>query len=248
MRVSFAILALAVLLAPGASRAADEPKPAVSPEMLKELRSTQELRQQAEADPAAAEKPTVESHLAKGDAQRASGDHPRALWSFLLAHRLDREDPRPISRIAALHLSREPERAEVIFRQLLHEHGEDGLVRTGLGLALIARGQWREAVVELRSAVEQEEGLAAAHNALGVALDHEKQTEAARWHYRRATELQPRSHEPWNNLGVSLLAGGELAEAAVAFVLAQALLEKFGGDSIGHLDAAVERYRAEIAR
>jgi hypothetical protein len=39
-----------------------------------------------------------------------------------------------------------------------------------------------------------------------------------------------------------------IAEAAVAFVLAQALMEKFGGDSIGHLDAAVERYRAEISR
>ena len=34
----------------------------------------------------------------------------------------------------------------------------------------------------------------------------------------------------------------------MAFVLAQALLEKFGGDSMGHLDAAVEHYRAEIAR
>ena len=35
-----------------------------------------------------------------------------------------------------------------------------------------------------------------------------------------------------------------VAEAVVAFVLAQALMEKFGGDSIAHLDAAVERYRA----
>jgi chorismate synthase len=43
-------------------------------------------------------------------------------------------------------------------------------------------------------------------------------------------------------------AAAVVAEAAVAFVLAQALMEKFGGDSIDHLDAAVERYRAEIAR
>jgi chorismate synthase len=42
-------------------------------------------------------------------------------------------------------------------------------------------------------------------------------------------------------------AAAVVAEAAVAFVLAQALLEKFGGDSIAHLDAAVERYRVEIA-
>ncbi len=42
-------------------------------------------------------------------------------------------------------------------------------------------------------------------------------------------------------------AAAVVAEAAVAFVLAQALLEKFGGDSIAHLDAAVERYRVEIS-
>ena len=42
-------------------------------------------------------------------------------------------------------------------------------------------------------------------------------------------------------------AAAVVGEAAVAFVLAQALLEKFGGDSIDH-DAAVERYRAEVGR
>jgi len=42
-------------------------------------------------------------------------------------------------------------------------------------------------------------------------------------------------------------AAAVVAEAAVAFVLAQALVEKFGGDSLEHLEAAVERYRAELA-
>lgn len=43
-------------------------------------------------------------------------------------------------------------------------------------------------------------------------------------------------------------AAAVVGEAAVAFTLAQALLEKFGGDSIAHLDEAVARYRAEIGR
>ncbi len=42
-------------------------------------------------------------------------------------------------------------------------------------------------------------------------------------------------------------AAAVVGEAEVAFVLARALLEKFGGDSIEALDAAVERYRAGIA-
>jgi chorismate synthase len=43
-------------------------------------------------------------------------------------------------------------------------------------------------------------------------------------------------------------AAAVVAEAAVAFVLAQALVEKFGGDTLAHLEAAVERYRLELAR
>ncbi|MFP5452431.1 MAG: chorismate synthase [Thermoleophilia bacterium] len=42
-------------------------------------------------------------------------------------------------------------------------------------------------------------------------------------------------------------AAAVVAEAAVAFTLAQAVIDKFGGDSIAHLDGAVARYRAEIA-
>ena len=42
-------------------------------------------------------------------------------------------------------------------------------------------------------------------------------------------------------------AAAVVAEAAVAFVLAQAMVEKFGGDSLEHLEAAVDRYRAELA-
>ncbi|MGE4029301.1 MAG: chorismate synthase [Thermoleophilia bacterium] len=42
-------------------------------------------------------------------------------------------------------------------------------------------------------------------------------------------------------------AAAVVGEAALAFVLAQALLDKFGGDSVAHLDAAVERYRVEIS-
>jgi len=45
----------------------------------------------------------------------------------------------------------------------------------------------------------------------------------------------------------AVAAAGVVGEAAVAFVLAQALTEKFGGDTLDQLAAAVERYRSEIA-
>lgn len=42
-------------------------------------------------------------------------------------------------------------------------------------------------------------------------------------------------------------AAAVVGEAEVAFVLAQALVEKFGGDSIAQLDSAVGRYREQLA-
>ena len=43
-------------------------------------------------------------------------------------------------------------------------------------------------------------------------------------------------------------AAAVIGEAVIAFVLAQALIDKFGGDSIASLDAAVDRYRAVLAQ
>src|SRR5262245_58349538 len=125
MRASLALVALVSMLAAGHARAGDDSAPAVNAELLKEMRAAQEQRQHATAiAPDASPPATLESHLAKGDAQREEGDHARALWSYLLAHRLDREDPRPIERIGTLHLSKDPERAEAIFRELLHRQGD----------------------------------------------------------------------------------------------------------------------------
>ena len=214
LRASLRWLACLSLLLALPAEAGDEPAAA---ERLEELRASQARERATELVPAAAEPARLEEHLARGDAQREKGDHPRALWAYLLAHRLDRSDPRPIARIGTLHLTREPERAEAIFRELVHREGDSAIARTGLGLALLARSAWSEAVVELTRAIDEDEALAAAHNALGVALDQLERAEDARTHYRRAAELQPRGHEPLNNLGVSLLAGGAYAEAAAAF-------------------------------
>jgi len=227
MRALLAIVVLVSLTAAGHARAGNDSAPAVNAELLKQMQDTQVKRETAaEVAPDSTPPPTVESLLARGDGDRAKGEHARALWSYLLAHKLDHKDPRPLERIGTLHLSREPERAEAIFRQLLSSDGESAVACTGLGLALIARGAWSDAVVELRRSVDLDDSLAATHNALGVALDHLKQTEAARWHYVRASELQPGSYEPYNNLGVSRLTSGDYEGAVEAFEQASRLQEK----------------------
>jgi len=249
--VAFATLLLpagAALLVPGPALAGDD-APAVNADLLKQMREAQDERNRAISEaPDELEPVSIESHLEKGDGLRAKGDHPRALWSYLMAHRLDRRDPRPIGRIATLHLAREPDRAEAIFRELVHREGDSAIARTGLGLALIARGAWGEAVVELRKAADDDEALAATHNALGVALDHLKQSEAARWHYRRAAQLQPQSHEPLNNLGVSLLTAGDFAGASEAFEAAVRIEKRDAAvwNNLGLALGRLERYDAAL--
>jgi Flp pilus assembly protein TadD len=238
----------AALLVPGPAWAGDD-APAVNAELLKQMRKAQAERNQSMAEaPEEPEPASIESHLQKGDALRSKGDHPRALWSYLMGHKLDRRDPRPIGRIPTLHLAREPDRAEAIFRELIHREDDSAIARTGLGLALIARGAWGDAVVELRKAADDDEALAATHNALGVALDHLKQSEAARWHYRRAAQLQPRSHEPLNNLGVSLLTSGDFVGASEAFEAAVRIENRDAAvwNNLGVALGRLERYGAAL--
>ena len=70
MRAWLAI-ALVSMLTAGSAHAGNDSAPAVNAELLKEMRSSQEQRQEAAAvAPDAGEPATVESHLAKGDVAR----------------------------------------------------------------------------------------------------------------------------------------------------------------------------------
>lgn len=61
-----------------------------------------------------------------------------------------------------------------------------------------------------------------------------------------ATKEPRKAHKERSDI-CAVPAAAVVGEAAVASVLAQALLEKFGGDTIDQVAAAVERYRADIA-
>jgi Flp pilus assembly protein TadD len=184
--------------------------------LLEQMREIQAERQTADRAGAVQSEPTLEQRLSEGDRLRQSGDLPRALWAYLRAHAMDREDPRPRARIGAVHLQIDPQGAEDAFRDLVQSTNGSAAARTGLGLALIARQQWAPAIVELRAALDEDDELAVAHDALGVALERTGDVAGARESYRRATSLQPRSYEALNNLGVSYLRTGEFAAAAEA--------------------------------
>ena len=226
----------------------DDPRAA-----LQQAAEAQEIRKQrlrAEADFAPDEpKPqTVEDRLRKGDALRRDGAYAAAMWAYLQAYEMDRDDPGPTSRMASLHLMVEPDRAESIFRALVETHPESGAAHTGLGLALIARQDWVEAREVLTRAVRINPRFAVAFSALGVALDRLDQPIKAREAYLRATALKPEYYEALNNLGVSYLTTEEFeaAEKALRKASVHQTRDPAVFNNLGLALGRMERYGAAL--
>jgi Flp pilus assembly protein TadD len=182
----------------------------------------QQLRAAAEPVPDEPQPQTVEERLRRGDALRTDGAYAAAMWAYIQAHEQDLNRPEPIARMASLHLTVDPGRAESIFRQLTETHPGSAAAHTGLGLVLIERGDWLRARDVLARSVELDPRSAAAYSALGVSLDRLGRYADAREAYTRATALRPRYYEALNNLGVSYLSTEEFSAAEK--VLQQAAL------------------------
>lgn len=230
-----------------------DPGSEVQAEILKQIVREQEARRELQGAPFEEPPPeTVASYLNEGDRLRESDDAARALWVYLKAHELDSSDPRPLLRIAGLHLGAEPERALAIFSHLARRNDGSAAPLTGLGLAHVAQGDGAAAEKVLRRAVDLNPDFPAARNALGIVLEQRGAHDEARKHFVRAIALQPSSYEPLNNLGASYLATRDNARALRALQRA-ALLEARDpavfnnmGVALGRLgrfDEALEAFR-----
>lgn len=97
---------------------------------------------------------------------------------------------------------------------------ESARIAYDLGITAFDRGESREALRDLLSAVRMDPQLAEAHNALGL-LYHGMGKEAeALVHYEEATRLRPKFSEAFNNKGILLLDMGRYDEAIAAFEVA----------------------------
>ena len=222
---AFIAVALASLgcATPGIGKS--DPASEVQAEILKQIVREQKARRDLQGTRFEEPPPqTVASYLNEGDSLRDAGDAARSLWIYLKAHELDRSDPRPLLRIAGLHLGAEPERAVAIFSHLARQNDGSAAPLTGLGLAYVAQGDGAAAERVLRRAIDLDPDFPAARNALGIVLEQRAAHDEARDHFARAIALQPSSYEPLNNLGASYLATRDNARALQALERA-ALLE-----------------------
>jgi Flp pilus assembly protein TadD len=160
---------------------------------------------------------SVEEILRDADMMTRAGQIDQAVVGYIDALQADPKSPIPRARIANLQLSRDPERAEALFREIIASQPDAAVAYAGLGLALLARNRPEEAEEPLRRALELDPTLANAHTSLSVVYDLQGRSEEARQHALRARELNPRDATAANNLGVSYLLSGEFVEAERSF-------------------------------
>ena len=165
----------------------------------------------AAMDPKPAPRKTVEERLLAG------GHEAQAVWNYAQAHREDPTNPTPRARIGFVEVSRDPQRAEALFAEIVRDHPDSAEAHAGLGLARFAQDRLEPAREALERAVELDPDSASALYWLAVVYDLLDRPEHARELAERAHALSPKDARIVNNLGVSYLVAGEFEKAEQAF-------------------------------
>ena len=170
-----------------------------------------------ETGPIAVEPLSFEEEIELADKLRNSGQHPEAAWHYVRGLQLDQTSPVPRQRLGYMQLSRDVDRAERIFGDLVDEHPEMSSGHLGLGLAQIASGKQAAARTSLESVLEIDSGSAMAHMGLGMLDDKQGAHADAVSHYQSARKRNPGQYQIENNLGMSYLISGHFEQAEEAF-------------------------------
>lgn len=186
------------------------------PDPAHDLAAARRARAAAE-EPGPPKRLTVEERLAEADRLLAEGRGGKAAWGYVQALRQDPANPTPRARIGFMEVSRDPERAEAIFAEIVAQHPESAEAHAGLGLARFAQNRIGPARASLERAVELDPDSPSALYWLAVVYDLQGGHERARELAERAHALSPRDARIVNNLGVSYLTGGEFEKAEEAF-------------------------------
>ena len=168
-------------------------------------------------DPEPPKRKTVEERLAEADRLLADGRGGEAVWRYAQAARQEPKNPTPRARIGFVEVSRDPERAEAIFAEIVRDHPDSAEAHAGLGLARFAQDRLDPARASLERAVELDPDSASALYWLAVVCDLQGEHERARELDERALTLSPKDARIVNNLGVSYLTNQEFEKAEQAF-------------------------------
>jgi Flp pilus assembly protein TadD len=178
----------------------------------------------AEAEGASDEdEPTFEEKLESAQRSHKSGDTNQALRLYFDAFRLDPDDKRSHEGIAYLQLGHQPERAEVVFLEIIETDPTSTMAHVGMGLAKLAQDDPEGAVPYLERSIELSPDSAEAHDSLAIALQKLERFDEALIHSQRAHEFAPLDADVANNLGYSHLLVDDPVLAEATFRKAIAL-------------------------
>ena len=100
-----------------------------------------------------------------------------------------------------------------LYQHAISVQPNDDIAHNNLGMMLLRRGRYREAIPQLLTSVRLDPGFANTHQALGLAYAAIGEEPAARMHLRAAIDLSPDLIDSYLRLAESLRRGGDAAGA-----------------------------------
>ena len=147
--------------------------------------------------------------------------------------------------------------SEALFRHALAVTDDNALAETDLGLAVLGKGRFDEAVGHLQAAVRLKPSAAEVHNNLGTAYLNKKQYDEAIGQFQAAISLKPSHVKAHANLGLAFLDKNNFDGAISEFQETVNLQPDFDGAQVnlgvallkkGLTDEAISQFQEAINR
>jgi Tfp pilus assembly protein PilF len=164
---------------------------------------------------------SVEDAIARADQALGGRDMDLALYMYVRAYDLDKENVYALQRIGEIHDARGNARlASMAFNAALRYDPANAIVLQSLGLIYLHAKRHDEAESLLQRAIAEDPSLWRSHSGIGILADMRGEHQQAIESHDAALAVNPNDVSLRNNRGYSLYLAGEYAEAAEDFTTA----------------------------
>ena len=190
---------------------------------------------------------SVEEAIARADHALVKGDMDLALYMYVRAYDLEKDNVHALARIGEIHKSRNNTKlATVSFTGVLSIDPKHTGALQSLGLIYLQQQRHDEAQVLLERAIAENPALWRAQNGIGILADMQGEHAKASRAYNAAIAANPGDASLYNNRGYSLYLDGRYAEAAEDFTTAAAQGVERAWLNLGLVRARQKRYSEAV--
>jgi Tfp pilus assembly protein PilF len=190
---------------------------------------------------------SVEEAIARADNALARGNMDLALYMYVRAYDLQRDNLHALMRIGEIHESRENvELAKRAFTTVLRIDPKQIEALQSLGLIYLHEKRLDEAQILLERAIAENPDLWRAQDGVGVIADIRGEHDKAIAAFDAALAVNPRAASVLNNRGYSLYLVGQYPEAARDFIVAAEMGLDRAWLNLGLVRARQKRYSEAV--